>query len=140
MSAAVFEPARKLLEGYFQAAWTYPEPVRYENVPFAQPLNRAWLGFYVRWGIGQQANIGPIGRRIERHSGVVMVQVFSPVKQGQKPLMVLCDQVGAIMRMNQLRDGDVEIELRATELHDMGEEKDLLHKNVVIPFQVDANF
>src|SRR5881628_1431768 len=100
MSSAIFEPVRKLLEGAFSAGWSTRTPVRYENVSFTQPANAAWVGFYVRWGEGLPASVGPSGYRMERQTGVVLIQVFTPKNSGQKASMEHCDFAGSIFRMS----------------------------------------
>lgn len=142
MSLAVFEPGRRLIEKLFSDGWAAQTPIKFENVKFHQPANAPWVALYVRWAFGEQVSVGPVGRRLERHGGAVVVQVFTPKSGGQKLMMDYCDAAASVLRMQTLIDAPtgIELELRAPDLIDAGEEKLLLHKNVSVPFRIDALF
>jgi hypothetical protein len=142
MSTAVFEPTRKLLEQTFATGWGSRSPVKYENVAFAQPANAKWVGFFVRWGDGSQVSLGPSGSRMDRESGAIIIQVFTPKNSGQKASMDECDFAGSIFRMQTLTDSvaGVEVVCRVPTLSDQGEQDELLQKTVSVLFQVDALF
>lgn len=142
MSTSIFTPATKLIEQTFKDGWSSRTPVKYENVMFEQPLNASWVALYIRWSTGIQASIGPVGTRIARHAGVIVVQIFTPKDKGKSEMTGHCDFAAAIFRMSHKVDAvaGIEVELREPELQDAGEEKNFLHKNLLVPFQLDGNF
>lgn len=145
MSTSVFEPTRKLLQVYFATGWaatTTPPPVKYPNVAFTQPKNSPWVAFNLSWGISRQAAIGPVGRRLERQAGVVIVQVFTPKNANEKTSLDYCDAVARILRMRQLSDSTagIQVDLREASIPSAMEEKDYWMRNVSVVFQVDALF
>lgn len=146
MSTSVFEPVRELLEQTFKNGWvtgaSERTPIKWDNAPFAQPANSAWVSFNVRWGTGQQVSIGPATRRLERHVGVIIIQVFTPKNGGTKVMDDHCDFAANLMRMQTIVDAvaGIEIEIRSPTRSFAGEEKELRQDNLSIEFQVDSFF
>lgn len=142
MSTAVFEPTRKILETAFKAAWGSTTPIRFDNVAFDQPANAPWVSFLIRFGTSDQDSIGPIGTRLERHFGAIIVQVFVPKDKGSAAVQVLSDQAGGIFRMKQLVDSvaGIEITTRTPQAGFTGIDKELYQQNVNTPMQIDSFF
>lgn len=140
MSLAIFEPARKLFESAFQAAWGNTTPIKFENVKFSQPKNAPWVGVFVRFGVSEQASIGPVGRRLERHAGAIIIQCFSPKGSGTKGLNDLCDAAAVVFRMNSLIDqvNGIQIDLQTPRVIPAGEDKELMQANVSTDFLLDS--
>lgn len=142
MSTSIFEPVRKLLEQAFKDAWGARTPVKYENIAFTQPPNAAFVAAYLRWGDGGQVSLGPAGRRMERHTGALLVQIFVPENSGRGALEGHCDFAAGALRMRTFTDSTagVEVLLRSPSSSDAGLRDTLLQKNVSFPFQADALF
>lgn len=142
MSAAVFEPVRVLVENRFKNGWSTRTAVKWPNVVFAQPANTAWVALSIRWGESNQASIGPATRRLERHQGVVVIQVFVPKNSGEKALAEHLDFAGSLFRMETELDSTngVEISYQTPYRTYRGEEKELRQENLIVPFTVDALF
>lgn len=142
MSTAVFEPARKLLENLFKTGWGSRTKIKWDNDAFQHSANTPFVAFSVRWGIGQQVSIGPAGRRLERHSGTIVIQVFVPKNLGGKALGEHCDFAASLMRMQTLLDqtAGVEVEIRSPQRIFVGESGEFRQENVFVEIQVDALF
>lgn len=142
MSVAVFEPIRVMVENRFKTGWSTRTPIKFPNVAFAQPPNAAWVSLSIRWGESQQASIGPVTRRLERHSGVVVVQVFVPKNSGEKALSEHLDFAASLFRMDTQLDSTngVEITYQTPYRTYRGEEKELRQENLIVPFTVDSLF
>jgi len=142
MSTAVFEPARVMIETIFKNGWSTRTPVKFENTNFDQPARSEWVALFIRWGASEQASIGPDGYRMERHVGVVLIQVFSPKGSGLKRHNENLDFAAALFRMQTQNDttNGVEITFRTPERTYQGESKEMLQENLSIPFQLDSLF
>lgn len=142
MSASLFESVRLLVETQFKADWASRSPVKYGNSSFDQPRNSDWVTLSLRWGDSEQASLGPTTRRLERHAGVIVVQVFVPKNSGEKLLNEHLDFAAAIFRMQTIRDSTNGIELRlfTPRRSYAADEKELRQENLIVPFQADGLF
>ena len=142
MSAAVFEPARVLIETRFNTGWSSRTPIRFGNVAFNQPANQEWVALSIRWGESGQISIGPVGTRLERHNGVVIIQMFVPKNGGEKRLSENLDAGAAIFRMSTELDSTngIEITYQTPYRAYRAEEKELRQENLIVPFTIDSLF
>lgn len=82
---------------HFAARWTTAPgvprtPVHWpDDAAFRPPHGLAWARLTIRWGEGRRVALGP---SLDRHTGVVIVQLFTPAGQGHAANTALCDAAG----------------------------------------------
>lgn len=123
-----FAKERAVLESYFHDNWTETE-VAYDNVDF-DPSTDAWVRFKIQNGDSVQADINH-SNPLYRHIGVVMVQVFVPVKSGTNRARELADTVSNMFRRVQPGHG---ITLRTPSIFTVGPNNEWFQVNVSCPF------
>ena len=143
MSAVVFQAVRKLIEKHVgdNHAGGNLTNIHFEGVDFTAQAGHTWINVAIRFGASEQVNVGgSSGRRMERHAGVVIVNVFSKPKAGTDASLGVCDAVGAMLRMRQLSNSDVTITLRTPEVTRVPDEKQYMRHKVSVAFHADAFF
>lgn len=142
MSSAIFEPARKLIEEAFSAAWGTRTPIQYANSSFVQPSGSPFVAVDIVWGPSDVISIGGIGRRTERHTGVVAVRCYAPVNTGTGVLNGHLDFAASALRMRQLTDSvnGVDLVLHEARMGRDDEVNQWRQKAVLIAFHADAMF
>lgn len=88
--------ANNELKGMFNTQWGVKTPIAWPNVDFNQPAT-AWVRFNIIYGDSQQTDFGG-SLHNERTSGVVIIQVFTPLNQGDAEALGLADDVANIFR------------------------------------------
>lgn len=78
------------------ANWTHTQTA-YDNVAFQDVAGTAWARLVVRDGDARQITLGK-PNTVDRHAGVVMVQIFTPLLQGADRSRWLADRAAAIFR------------------------------------------
>lgn len=113
-----FVEERQNIENHWAANWTQT-PTRYEqpSASFTQPgtqnvARQPWVALYIRNTSSQRASIGtsPV---VHRHTGLIIVQVFTDLGIGTNPGRTLADAVTEIWRdrtltFNQYAGGENE--------------------------------
>lgn len=80
-----------------QLALTHPNvKIKYENVKFAPRPNDMYVAAYIIEGDSFQASLG--NRFVERHVGIVQVDIMTPEGQGTSTRNILADRIGEIFR------------------------------------------
>lgn len=95
MALPTFETARNELFGLFHAGWTAGTPavnggsvpeVRWQGVPVDNdvppPADSPWARIQIRHGEAAQSSFTPTAKKRYTRTGVVTVQIFSPLSQG----------------------------------------------------------
>ena len=75
--------------------WTHTSTA-YDNAIFTPGINVSWVRLTVRSGNAAQVTLGPQSR--DRHTGVVIAQIFVPFLQGEDRARWLADRAAAIFR------------------------------------------
>lgn len=83
--------------------WGATTTTSYDNKPFTPTIGIAWVRLAIRDGDARQASIGPSS--IDRHSGVVFVQIFAPLGQGEDRARWLADRAATVFRKVELAAG-----------------------------------
>lgn len=86
----------RVIERRFAQEWNSATPVRFDNVPWQQPVNADWVWLTLREGDSSQASIE--SNPIIRDFGVIMLQLFTPVEVGTRRIRGRCDTAAAIFR------------------------------------------
>lgn len=79
----------------FESQWT-ATPIAWPNRVFDPPAEEPWVRFAISMGEGFQVDLNPNPR--ERHPGVVIVQVFTPLDKGTGAGELLGEDVAAVFR------------------------------------------
>ena len=130
------------IRGRFAAEWTTLRPgtpVAYDNTPFDPALDAVdglgnpipWVRLTVIPGDGFQASLGT--PRVWRSTGVVSVQVFVPVGEGDGAANELADDAASVFRGVL----DAGLTFRAPALTRVGPEGAWYQINVATPYQSD---
>lgn len=101
-----------------------------------QPDDAAWVRLSVRGAREEQASIGGAGNNRFRNYGVIIVQVFTPMREGPQAGRAIADIVGAIYRRQQFAG----ITCRGASVRDLGKVAGWIQHNVEIPYWRDDNF
>lgn len=101
-----------------------------------QPDDAAWVRLSVRGAREEQASIGGAGSNRFRNYGVIIVQVFTPMREGPQAGRSIADVVGAIYRRQQFSG----ITCRGASVRDLGKVAGWIQHNVEIPYFRDDNF
>ena len=67
-------------------------PVSYQNVPFAPPADRPWLQTFIRFGDNNYATL----KTINRQTGTLVMNVFTPQGQGTAANYTIAERVRAL--------------------------------------------
>lgn len=87
------------------AATAYPAVLlAWENVPFTQP-ETTWMKTFLVEGRGFLTNLGR-GRQIDRHVGLVQVDVMVPENVGTSPAIQLAEWAGKLFRLQTVSLAD----------------------------------
>lgn len=133
------------IQALFDAGWdqaTYP--VAWPNLQFdwrddavdGSGRPKAWVRFSIAGGFDGafQASLGPTP--IQRHTGVVFVQVFAPMDKGASEALTLADTAAAVFR-GQSTAG---VTFRTPSVNAVGSDGTFYQVNVTAPFWRDTTF
>ena len=96
MSASAINNAVKLR---WTATWTHTLTA-YDNEPYTPAANTPWVRLAVRDGNSKQISLGVPS--LDRHAGIVFVQVFSPLGTGDSRARWLADKACGVFRKRDL--------------------------------------
>ena len=104
MSFTTRQAFLEALKADYKAAIETPRslPTAYPNLPFSPPTT-AHAYFNVVWGASEQSEIGGV-TNFTRHVGVLFVNVFTPVHQGDTAAMGHAEAIDAHYRHVDLVD------------------------------------
>lgn len=89
-----FADERKAIETRFSDAWGATTPIKYENVPTAEPLTAPWVALSIFPGEGFQVSLGD--NPLHRFVGVIVVRILVPEAQGLATAEAYADQAAAV--------------------------------------------
>jgi len=132
-----FNDTRNAIEARMVANYsTYK--VKFENTKFKPPVNTPWLALTVQDGEAFNASIGT-ARRVQRHPGIIQVDIYVPENQGTKTSREIADAVAVIFNTVQFSLGSSgTISTRAPALQGLGIEEGWDRKVLSIPFIRDV--
>lgn len=99
-----FEDERVAIEGRFAANYSNTV-IKYENIPFTEPVDTAWVTLTILSGGGNVDSIGTGDSRLERFSGVIQIDIYVPEDGGTKTARDIADLVHAIFDNVQFSSG-----------------------------------
>jgi hypothetical protein len=100
------DQADKAIQQAFATAWGTTTPIAYDNKAFdAESLNTSFVRLSVQFASGSISSMGQIGDRLFRNSGLVFVQVFTPVGGGKSANTVLATAARNVFRGVHLAGG-----------------------------------
>ena len=67
-------------------------PVSYQNVPFTPPNNTPWVQAFIRFGDNNYATL----KTINRQTGTLVVNVFTPQGQGAAANFTIAERIRAL--------------------------------------------
>lgn len=124
-----FAAERKSIENRFKTEWT-ATPIAYDNVPFNPPANSDWVRLNIQNGdSGYRALEGSI-----RHTGIINVQIFTPVNKATKTSRQYADIVSSIF--SDKRFDDIVTDVSSINIID--DDDAWLQTNITTPYYRDA--
>lgn len=124
-----FADERKSIENRFKTEWT-ATPIAFDNVPFNPPSNADWVRLNIQNGdSGYRALEGAI-----RHTGIINVQIFTPVNKATKTSRIYADIVSDIF--SDQRFDDIVTDVSSISIID--DDPVWLQTNVTTPYYRDA--
>lgn len=124
--------------GTIMGGWTTTQ-IAWPNRDFTPPPKASWVSVTIRSAEAHQIEIGS-PKVVQRHPGLVMIQVFSPANWGDKTALDLADQVAALFRRQRLSYTDGSILFRTPTVRAIGVDGAFFQVNVSIPFVRDYLF
>jgi len=133
-----YEAEYNALRARFESQWANTTPIAWPNVDFKPTDESPWVRFSIVSTDVRQASFGA-ATNFYRHPGVIIVQVFTPILQGDKEALQLADQVASIFRnwsdaANRIRF------LSPPSVKAIGEDKPWYQVNVSCPYIRDTLF
>ena len=129
-----FEASYVTIMDRFNSQWAVLEPtvtVAWPNVDFNPDPGKPYVRVTVLPGDSRQAAIGKT--RLWRNVGVVMVQIFVPLSQGDEAARALGDSVTTALRGVTVSG----VHLKATSLRRVDANRQWLQHNASTPFEYD---
>lgn len=131
-----YATVQRELEDHFSTQWAAATPVVYDNAP--KPTfndDVLWVRFTVTYGIANQISMGAGDSNFHRFTGIVNVQVFSPLDVGSKPALELADTVVDMLTANRIGKS----QMNTAETNILGNDGYGRYQvNVVCPFYFDS--
>jgi hypothetical protein len=73
-------------------------PIAWPNVAFTPPVASSWVRFNILPSGSNLMTVGAPGNNLTRYSGIVVVQIFTPLNTDDSALLAYADKVLAIFR------------------------------------------
>lgn len=124
-----FADERKSIENRFKTEWT-ATPIAFDNVPFDPPSNADWVRLSIINGDSGYRSLGSS----TRHTGIISVQIFTPVNKATKTSRQYADIVSDIFS-DQIFD---EIVTDVSSINIIDDDDAWLQTNVTTPYYRDA--
>lgn len=100
----MFLNAEKTIKQLWQAEWI-GTPTFYDNDTATTTTdNSPWVRLSIREGLGSQISLGLPS--LDRHSGVVFVNIFVPLNEGSERARWLADKVARVFRKKSINYGE----------------------------------
>lgn len=127
-----FKTAVQAITSHFASGWG--TTIAYPNVHFEKP-NDKWVRLTVQPNLGRAADIGA---SLERQSGLIFVQCFTPDNQGPYVPAELAQDVADKLRFKRLsRTGERDVRTYAATINDVGNSDGYYQMNVSVQFEYD---
>lgn len=131
--------AKQAIRQHFAASWVdgaLPRtPINWPNEPGFTPPERApWVRFSLTLGEGRRISVGP---RLDRWTGVVTIQVFTPLGSGDGVSDALCDAAAAIFAPGVTLSAVGRISFQTPTIRAVPASQVWFQSNVICPFQRD---
>lgn len=114
-------------------------PISWPNRDFTPPESSEWIAVSIRAGDSQQIEIGS-PTITHRHSGLVYVQIFSPIGKGDKAALDIADQIAALFRRYRQSVTNGGIVFRTPTIRAVGVDGAFFQVNVSVPYVRDFLF
>ena len=101
------------------------------------PDNDLWVRVNVRHSGAEPASVGDSSAAMHRHDGMIVVEVFAPIGEGEDTIEGYCDDVAAIFRDYRDQQG---LRFRSPYTVNVGEVGAWYKRDVLIPFVRDTVF
>ena len=122
--------------GDILSAWTTTDVVLPNDPKYTPIAGRPYVRATLRQGDAFQVEIGS-PMVIHRYPGLLILQVFSPVGEADKPVKLLADALAALFRRAKRSFTDGSITFRTPAVRDVGESGAFYQVNVTVPFVRD---
>ncbi len=139
-----WEAAELAISAAFDAAWrvngALRTPVHWPaDRSFAMPAGEPWVRLSIQWGEGRRVSVGPA---LDRHTGVVTVQVFTPAGSGNAVNSELCDAAAEALADRRLPCEGGRVAFGTASLRVIGDDRGggpWRQQNVSVPFRRDKS-
>ncbi len=131
--------AKAAIRNRFSALWVVNgaprTPIHWMNQePFTPPQSAPWVRFSLMLGEGRRVSIGP---RLDRWTGVVTIQVFTPKGIGDGSADALCEEVAAIFAPGVTLAAEGRVTFQTPTARVVPGSDNWFQNNVICPFQRD---
>ena len=92
-----YEADRLSAEGAFNTGWASTTPIKYQNVPMADPDGAEFVGFTVLNGPSNISSLGGVNTT-HRFIGFVQIDIYVPENTGTKRARELAETAAVIFR------------------------------------------
>jgi hypothetical protein len=124
-----FADERKSIENRFKAEWT-ATPIAFDNVPFNPPFNSDWVRLNIQNGDSGYRSL----ESSIRHTGIINVQIFTPVNKATKTSRQYADIVSDIFSDQRFDD----IVTNISSINIIDDDDAWLQTNITTPYYRDA--
>jgi hypothetical protein len=107
------------------------------NKTTTPPDESPWVRVNIRHAGADPASVGDSTAAMHRHDGMVVVEVFAPIDEGEGTVDAYCDDVAGIFRDYRAQQG---LRFRSPYTINVGQTGAWFKKDVLIPFQRDTVF
>ena len=90
------ETERDILERFLSDNWT-TTPIQFDNYRFVKPSDSKWIAFTINNVSSTQQSMGT-SNPLNRHVGVINIQVFTPAGNGSKEAKELARDIATLFR------------------------------------------
>lgn len=108
-------------------------PIAWDNVAYEPTPQTPWVRLTIVEGEGELAGLAGKGANLYRHRGVVIIQIFVPIGDGDGLARAIADDIATIFR-GQLVAG---VHFRAPSARRVGPDEAWWQLNVRIPYRAD---
>jgi hypothetical protein len=124
-----FADERKSIENRFKTEWT-STPIAFDNVPFNPPSNSDWVRLNIQNGDSGYRSL----ESSIRHTGIINVQIFTPVNKATKTSRQYADIVSDIFSDQRFDD----IVTNISSINIIDDDDAWLQTNITTPYYRDA--
>lgn len=127
-----YKSAVQAITSHFASGWG--TPIAYDNVNFTKP-NEQWVRLSIQPNLGEAVDIGA---NLERQSGLIFVQCFTPDNEGPYTPATLAQDVADKLRFKRLsRTGERDVRTYAATINRVGNSDGYHQINVSVAFEYD---